>query len=347
MPEERIHQRILQRERIGIEADIDEYIRMGDNENSRALALLNQVLLPAMKTVGELFAQGELILPFVLQSAEVMRAATDHLERYLAVKGAVKKGKLVLATVYGDVHDIGKNLVKTILANNGYEVNDLGKQVPIETIVTRAIEEKADAIGLSALLVSTSQQIPLVLEELHRCGLSIPVLAGGAAVNQSFVDRIQTLADGKVYAGGVFYCRDAFDALNALDKYPAPVSPDISHKNSMEKELLALNTIELNHSEITETRIPIPPFWGHKVIEQIPLSDLFGSVNRNALFRISWGVANAKGEKWQKYQEDFNTRMIAMHAVLEKSPWLNASALYGYYPCQSDGDDLIIYDIDQ
>ena len=191
--EERIRQRILQREQAGIEGEIDAYVNSGEDQNHKALELLNQVLLPAMKTVGEQFAQGELILPFVLQSAEVMRRATDHLETYLVKSSATKKGKLVLATVYGDVHDIGKNLVKTILANNGYEVIDLGKQVTVETIVTQAIREKADAIGLSALLVSTSQQMPLVIEELNRRGLTLPVLVGGAAINQAFADRIRIL----------------------------------------------------------------------------------------------------------------------------------------------------------
>ena len=342
--EERIRQRILQREKEGIIEDIDAYVHSVDNHQSKALELLNHALLPAMKKVGEQFARGELILPFVLQSAEVMRSATDHLETYLAKSGARKKGRLVLATVYGDVHDIGKNLVKTILSNNGYEVIDLGKQVPVETIVTRAIEERANAIGLSALLVSTSQQMPLVVEELNRRGASLPVLVGGAAVNQAFTDRIKILPDGSTYRGGVFYCKDAFDALNALEDHHLPES-SISFPTSTTVNPEANEPKpSLPARQNTAVKIPEPPFWGHRIIDQIPLNELFSLLNRSALFRISWGAVNAKGEKWEKYQREFSLRLDAMRAVLDESPWLTASALYGFFPCQSDGDDLVIFD---
>lgn len=343
--DERIRQRILQREQAGLEGEIDEYVNSGKDQNSKALELLNQVLLPAMKTVGEQFAQGELILPFVLQSAEVMRSATDHLETYIANSGSQKKGKLVLATVYGDVHDIGKNLVKTILANNGYEVIDLGKQVPIETIVTRAIAEKADAIGLSALLVSTSQQMPLVIEALNHRGKAIPVLVGGAAINQAFADRIQILPGGNAYAGGVFYCKDAFDALKALEE--ANNSEDDTSVyviSQVKTEIKTQLPPELNSKPTPAVEIPKVPFFGEKILTQIPLDDLFGLINRSSLFRLSWGAANAKGEKWDKYQREFDIRLKAMKKRLDDEPWLSASALYGYFPCHSDGDDLIIFD---
>ena len=340
---ERIRQRILQREQAGIEREIDEYVDSDEDQNSKAIDLLNKVLLPAMKTVGEQFAQGELILPFVLQSAEVMRRATDHLETYLIKSSALKKGKLVLATVYGDVHDIGKNLVKTILANNGYEVIDLGKQVTVETIVTQAIREKADAIGLSALLVSTSQQMPLVIEELNRRNLTLPVLIGGAAINQAFADRIRILRDGKAYPGGVHYCKDAFDALKALE------DPEKEFRTAsvlLQTETSAPIKVhpETNFSPKPASRIPEAPFLGTKVVNVIPLDALFSLINRSALFRISWGAANAKGEKWEKYEIDFSERLRAMRAALDKKAWLHASALYGYFPCQSDGDDLVIFD---
>ena len=341
--DERIRQRILQREQEGIEVEIDEYVLSGKDQNSKALELLNQVLLPAMKTVGEQFAQGELILPFVLQSAEVMHSATDHLEIYIAKSGFQKKRRLVLATVYGDVHDIGKNLVKTILANNGFEVIDLGKQVTVETIVTRAIEEKADAIGLSALLVSTSQQMPMVVEELNRRSSNIPVLVGGAAVNQAFADRIRRLADGKPYAGGVFYCKDAFDALKVLDQHQNSGDDLSSRALTQAKTEIPQSLPVINSEPISVVKIPEPPFWGHKVVDRIPLNDLFNLINHSALFRISWGVANAKGEKWEKYLRDFTERLNAMRKVLDGEPWLSASALYAYYPCQSNGDDLIIF----
>ena len=341
--EERIRQRILQREQAGIEGDIDAYVQSAEDQNHKALELLNQVLLPAMKTVGEQFAQGELILPFVLQSAEVMRRATDHLESYLVKSSATKKGKLVLATVYGDVHDIGKNLVKTILANNGYEVVDLGKQVTVETIVTQAVREKADAVGLSALLVSTSQQMPLVIEELNRRGLTLPVLVGGAAINQAFADRIRILADGNTYPGGVYYCKDAFDALKALEnpeKDPKIPSALLHNRNSCTKK----SPSGKNHTPKLAEKIPEAPFFGAKVISEIPLDELFSLINRSALYRISWGAANAKGEKWEKYEHDFSERLKAMRKVLDEKAWLSASALYGYFPCQSEQDDLVIFD---
>jgi 5-methyltetrahydrofolate--homocysteine methyltransferase len=171
-----------------------------------------------MKQVGDDFGAGKLILPFVLQSAEAMKKAVTHLEQYLERDSSATKGKIVLATVYGDVHDIGKNLVKTILSNNGYTVIDLGKQVPGSTIIEKAIDEQANAIGLSALLVSTSQQMPLIVNELARRKLSFPVLIGGAAINRRFGYRTLFTEDGEIYPGGVFYCKDAFEGLSTLEK---------------------------------------------------------------------------------------------------------------------------------
>jgi 5-methyltetrahydrofolate--homocysteine methyltransferase len=172
-----------------------------------------------MKEVGDKFGAGELILPFVLQSAEVMKKAVAYLENFLERKEGTSKGTVVVATVYGDVHDIGKNLVKTILSNNGYEVHDLGKQVPANTIIEAAQQHNADAIGLSALLVSTSKQMPLIVNELARRGLDYPVLIGGAAINRRFGRRILFRDDtNEPYAPGVFYCKDAFEGLAVMDK---------------------------------------------------------------------------------------------------------------------------------
>src|SRR5438876_7176762 len=182
-----------------------------------AVQTLNEVLLPAMKEVGDKFGAGELILPFVLKSAECMKAAVGELEKYLIRREGVSKGSLVLCTVYGDVHDIGKNLVKTILTNNGYSVYDLGKQVPVQTIIDKAQEVRATAIGLSALLVSTSKQMPICVAELHRAGLAVPVMIGGAAINRNF-GRRAALVDGEVfYEPGVFYCKDAFEGLDTMN----------------------------------------------------------------------------------------------------------------------------------
>ena len=215
-PEEALHWQILHRKKEGIEDWIDKSV-----EKIGAVPTLNTVLLPAMKEVGDKFGAGELILPFVLQSAEVMKRAVAQLENYLERIEGHTKGKVVIATVFGDVHDIGKSLVNTILTNNGYTVVDLGKQVPIDTIVNSAIEEKADAIGLSALLVSTSKQMPACVQELHERGLEFPVLIGGAAINRDFGRRI-LYPDGKedddVYEPGVFYCKDAFVGLDTMDE---------------------------------------------------------------------------------------------------------------------------------
>src|SRR5204863_6654461 len=200
----------------GVEGMIDGWV-----EKLGAVPTLNAVLLPAMKEVGDKFGAGELILPFVLQSAEVMKRGVAQLENYLEGIEGHTKDTVVIATVFGDVHDIGKSLVNTILTNNGYTVVDLGKQVPIDTIINAAVEHKATAIGLSALLVSTSKQMPTCVAELHERGLEFPVLIGGAAINRDFGRRIlypKGKESDEVYAPGVFYCKDAFQGLDTVDQ---------------------------------------------------------------------------------------------------------------------------------
>src|SRR5213082_334649 len=224
---ERIHWQILHRRKEGIEPLITQIIEERAQElniptSESAVNVLNTVLLPAMKDVGDRFGAGELILPFVLQSAEVMKRAVAHLEGYLEKKEGYTKGKVVLATVFGDVHDIGKNLVNTILSNNGYTVYDLGKQVPLNTILDKAIEVNADAIGLSALLVSTSKQMPLCVQELDKRSMEIPVLIGGAAINRRFGRRALFVDGERAYESGVFYCKDAFEGLETMDALQAP-----------------------------------------------------------------------------------------------------------------------------
>ena len=215
-PEEALHFMILRRKKEGVEDWIDRSV-----EKIGAVPTLNEVLLPAMKEVGDKFGAGELILPFVLQSAEVMKRAVAQLENYLDKIEGHTKGKVVIATVFGDVHDIGKSLVNTILTNNGYTVIDLGKQVPVDTIINAAIENEADAIGLSALLVSTSKQMPTCVQELHERGLEFPVLIGGAAINRDFGRRIlypKGKESDEIYEPGVFYCKDAFAGLATVDQ---------------------------------------------------------------------------------------------------------------------------------
>ena len=285
-PQEKIAAHILERNSQGLENDLDLLIHLENPiaKNGSALFILNQILLPAMQSVGEKFGKGELILPFVLQSAEVMKKAVDHLEQYLQRGQTLSKGRVVLATVYGDVHDIGKNLVKTILANNGYEVVDLGKQVPAETIIQTAMEQKATAIGLSALLVSTSQQMGVVAAELQRHGLSIPLLIGGAAINAEFAERIANPSDGAAYTGGVYYCRDAFDALAVLENKKNKAVTGINQNQASPETTIEINPgkpdfeMQKNGANIQPVPIPQPPFWGSRLL--IPtLNDVLAHVN--------------------------------------------------------------------
>ncbi len=355
-PAERLHWKIVHRVKEDIEADIDFLLEAGESANSRndtAVGILNNILLPAMKEVGDKFGRGELILPFVLQSAEVMKKAVSYLENFLERKEGVSKGKLVLATVYGDVHDIGKNLVKTILSNNGYTVVDLGKQVPADTIITRAIEENADAIGLSALLVSTSKQMPLIINELQRRGLKFPVLVGGAAINQRFGRRILQIEDGTFYDPGVFYCKDAFEGLATMDELTDP-EKSITMRDRIIKEAMveldrAQPGVKVEASPLAKTvepaaDIPTPPAYGVRVVEDMPLEIIFQHLALNELFRLSWGAKNAHGTEWVKIKADYENRLAVMskQAIAEK--WLRPRGVYGYWPTQSDGNDLIIYD---
>ena len=354
-PEERLHWRIVHRHKEGVEADIDELITLetagGSSEHESAVHVLNTVLLPAMKEVGDKFGAGELILPFVLQSAEVMKKAVSHLETYLEAAEGVTKGTVVLATVYGDVHDIGKNLVKTILSNNGYTVVDLGKQVPAETIISAAVEHNADAIGLSALLVSTSKQMSLIVNELHRRSLQFPVLVGGAAINRRFGRRINFTEDQKLYDSGVFYCKDAFEGLETMDGLTNPDTRSSllgSIRDQAEREIgrksQSSKASTLNRSTvIPEPLIPDRYSLGPKVVKDMPLEIIFQHLFKNELFRLSWGAKNARGDEWQKLKSEFETRLSEMQKDALNNGWLKPQAVYGYWPCQSHGDDLIVY----
>ena len=305
---EKIHYQILHRKKDGIEALIDQ-----EAVSRGAVPTLNEVLLPAMKEVGDKFGAGELILPFVLQSAEVMKKAVAQLEKYLEKKEGYTKGKVVLATVFGDVHDIGKSLVNTILTNNGYTVYDLGKQVPVNTIIDKAVEVGATAIGLSALLVSTSKQMPLCVKELHRQGLNFPVLIGGAAINRPYGYRAG-LIDGNPdapYLPGVFYCKDAFEGLDMMDKLTDPAQTaaftakvrdearaflsnqaDRAAKVAATSARLATETAERiaasggkRLSAVPDViQLPKPPFWGWRTVQDIPLDDLLPLIDYNTLY---------------------------------------------------------------
>ncbi|HSK09289.1 MAG TPA: dihydropteroate synthase, partial [Vicinamibacterales bacterium] len=385
-PAERLHWRVLHRQPDGCEADVDAVVAEGVREitgianftmqpgyhypnpdtSGVAVRVLNQVLLPAMKEVGDRFGSGELILPFVLQSAEAMKRAVSHLERYLERSEGVSKGRVVLATVYGDVHDIGKNLIKTILANNGYSVHDLGKQVPANTVVDEAIALKADVIGLSALLVSTSRQMPIVVRELDRRGLAIPLLVGGAAINREF-GRDITYIDERAYPGGVLYCRDAFEGLETVDRLVDPAA----RRDLLEGERRAADVRRLpvaaDATDVTrsavETRagdVPEPPFWGPRTVPSIPLEEVFARLNETRLFKVAWGGGGPRGRgdttapagargaaarpEWKQLRTEFSERLARMKQDAAEQRWLAPAAVYGYFPAQSDGNHVVVFD---
>src|SRR5580700_7088253 len=352
-PEEALHFHILRRRRDGVEEQIDRSV-----EKIGAVPTLNEVLLPAMKEVGDKFGAGELILPFVLQSAEVMKRAVAQLEKYLDKIEGYTKGTVVLATVFGDVHDIGKSLVNTILTNNGYTVIDLGKQVPIQTIVDAAQEHEATAIGLSALLVSTSKQMPACIAELHAKNLDYPVLIGGAAINRAFGYRA-LYPGGKeseeVYEPGVFYCKDAFEGLAVMDQL---VDAD-AHAALVEKlragatafrakgeepvEEVNLADDSVRSPARTDAPVPTPPWWGVKEVE-VDLDEVYKHLDTHVLFKLHWGGRGVKGEAWKRLVgEDFKPRLERMW---REQTYLHPRALLGYFPCNSDGNDIIVWDPD-
>jgi 5-methyltetrahydrofolate--homocysteine methyltransferase len=355
-PEEALHWHILRRKKDGVEEWIDR-----SNEKIGAVPTLNEVLLPAMKEVGDKFGAGELILPFVLQSAEVMKRAVAQLENYLDRIEGHTKGKVVIATVFGDVHDIGKSLVNTILTNNGYTVVDLGKQVPVETIIEAAVENEADAIGLSALLVSTSKQMPICVQELHQRGLEFPVLIGGAAINRDFGRR--TLYPlGKesddVYEPGVFYCKDAFQGLDTMDALIDGEAREalVERIHAEAKQLREKPVVVDNSPPTTDTSVrsaasadnPIPeaPFQGAREVE-IDLDEVYPYLDRHVLFKLHWGGKGVKGEAWRELvegndeEEGFAPRLERMW---REQDYLHPRARLGYFPCNSDGNALIVFD---
>ncbi|HRE47057.1 MAG TPA: methionine synthase [Aggregatilineales bacterium] len=347
-PEQKLHWQIVHRKKEGVEALVDACL-----QNQNAVAVLNNVLLPAMKEVGDKFGAGELILPFVLQSAETMKKTVAYLENFLEKKEGTTKGTVVLATVYGDVHDIGKNLVKTILSNNGYTVHDLGKQVPANVIIEAAQTHNADAIGLSALLVSTSKQMPLIVNELARRGLTYPVLIGGAAINRRFGRRILFLDEGGApYAPGVFYCKDAFEGLDTMEQL---VNPD-SRTTLLERIVTEANT-EMDKVQpqrpassgrkallAPAPHVPTPPFWGAKSILKMPTEIVLQYLHKPELFRLNWGAKNTHGAEWEKISADFEARLAKMSRQAMFEHLLEPRAVYGYFPANSLGDDLLIYD---
>ncbi|MBA3263786.1 MAG: homocysteine S-methyltransferase family protein [Thermoleophilaceae bacterium] len=357
-PEEALHYHILRRKKEGVEEWIDRSV-----EKIGAVPTLNEVLLPAMKEVGDKFGAGELILPFVLQSATVMKRAVAQLENHLERIEGHTKGKVVIATVFGDVHDIGKSLVNTILTNNGYTVIDLGKQVPIDTIINAAIENEADAIGLSALLVSTSKQMPTCVQELHQRGLEFPVLIGGAAINRDFGRRIlypKGKESEEIYEPGVFYCKDAFAGLATIDQLV-----DDERRGGLvtrardEARVLREQVVKVDDgppvtddsvrsSARTDLSVPEPPFWGARELD-VDLDDVYPHLDRHVLFKLHWGGRGKKGEEWRQIVEgDGEEEGFApkLERMWREQDYLRPRVRLGYFPAAADGNELIVFDPD-
>jgi len=310
-----------------------------------AIKTLNDDLLPAMKEVGDKFGAGELILPFVLKSAECMKAAVAELERYLLKEEGTSKGKLVLGTVYGDVHDIGKNLVKTIFENNGYTVYDLGKQVPLQKFIEKIGEVKADAIGLSALLVSTSKQMQFFVEHARKNNLQIPILCGGAAINTNYINRIAK--EGGIHKAGVFYCQTMFDGLKAMDKLVSSEREQYLQewKEKIEKwkeTTIQKETISLPHSGIKPVTPPVPPVINKPIRLaplQINLKEVWNYLNKKSLFKLSWGVRGNLAQEAEKEHEqllDEWKKRITAEGLFEPR------AVYAYFRCHNVNDKLVV-----
>ena len=356
----RCYFRIVNRLKEGIEDDVVQAIadRLKDSNSTKdsdgqlvlrasskeaaheaAVETLNEVLLPAMKEVGDKFGAGELILPFVLKSAECMKAAVAELEKYLIKQEGVSKGRLVICTVYGDVHDIGKNLVKTILVNNGYTVYDLGKQVPLQKILEKITEVNADAVGLSALLVSTSKQMQYFVEQARQNGINMPVLCGGAAINSNYINRIAK--EGGIYSPGVFYCKTAFDGLKVMNRLMSPDREQFVNewKQKLEKwderhhPVMTVEQSQIPHSSIKPIEPPIPPHINRPTRLKpfgINLNEVWKYVNKKSLFVLQWGI-RGRGASDQDPEELFSRWKDRV--ISEKL--FEPRAVYGFYKCHN------------
>jgi 5-methyltetrahydrofolate--homocysteine methyltransferase len=373
--DERLQRRIIDGERNGLENDLDEALA-----SRPALAIINDTLLAGMKTVGELFGSGEMQLPFVLQSAEVMKTAVAYLEPHMEKADSGGKGTIVLATVKGDVHDIGKNLVDIILTNNGYTVVNIGIKQPITAILDAAEEHAADAIGMSGLLVKSTVIMKENLEEMNSRGIAdkFPVLLGGAALTRAYVEHDLS----EIFAGDVHYARDAFDGLRMMDALMAvrkggvavnPNGPDDTKLSEEESRKLAERKARRERSlRIADQRraaedaeqveqparsdvaadnpIPAPPFWGSRVIKGIPLADYASMLDERATFMGQWGLRGARAGNGPSYEDLVETegrpRLRYWLDRFQTEGVLEAAVVYGYFPCVSEGNDLVVLNDD-
>ncbi|MGW6581420.1 methionine synthase [Streptomyces globisporus] len=348
--DERLQRRIIDGEKNGLEADLDEAL-----QDTPALDIVNNTLLEGMKVVGELFGSGQMQLPFVLQSAEVMKSAVAHLEPHMEKSDDEGKGTIVLATVRGDVHDIGKNLVDIILSNNGYNVVNLGIKQPVSAILEAAEEHRADVIGMSGLLVKSTVIMKENLQELNqrKMAADFPVILGGAALTRAYVE--QDLHE--IYEGEVRYARDAFEGLRLMDALigvkrgvPGAALPELKQRRVPKKDVAVLEVEEPEgsvRSDVSITNpIPEPPFRGTRVIKGIPLKDYASWLDEGALFKGQWGLKQARTGDGPTYEELVETEgrphLRGWLDHLQSNNLLEAAVVYGYFPCVSKGEDLIL-----
>ena len=346
---ERLRRRIIDGERTGLEPDLDEALQTRD-----ALDIINVDLLEGMKVVGDLFGRGEMQLPFVLQSAEVMKTAVAYLEPHMERTDTSGKGTIVLATVKGDVHDIGKNLVDIILTNNGYTVVNLGIKQPVSTIVEAAETNDADVVGMSGLLVKSTVVMRENLEEmnLRKVAQRWPVLLGGAALTRSYVE--QDLA--RIYDGEVRYARDAFEGLRLMDAFmavkkgvPGAELPALRERRVATTAVLsetAPDDMPARSDVATDNLVPTPPFWGDRVVKGVALAEYASYLDERATFMGQWGLRGARSGNGPTYEELVETegrpRLRYWLDRLHTEGILEAAVVYGYFPCYSEGDDLVV-----
>ena len=342
---ERLQRRIIDGEKVGLETDLKEAMALG----TPPLEIINTHLLEGMKIVGELFGKGEMQLPFVLQSAEVMKTAVAVLEPFMEKTGDEGRGTMLLATVKGDVHDIGKNLVDIILTNNGYRVVNIGIKQTINQIIDGAIDSNADAIGMSGLLVKSTVIMKENLQEITARGLDQkwPIVLGGAALTRAYVE--QDLA--ALFPGEVRYARDAFEGLRLMDSIMAVKRGDPGAALPALRERKVANTriksedlpIDTRRSDVAaDVDIPTPPFFGSRVVKGIQLSDYAGMLDERALFVGQWGLKGNRGEYENMVEAEGRPRLRSLLNEVQSSGWLNAAVVYGYFPCYSEGNDLVI-----
>ena len=342
---ERLERRIIDGEKVGLEDDLKEAMSIG----KPPLEIINNHLLEGMKTVGELFGKGEMQLPFVLQSAEVMKTAVAILEPFMEKTGDEGRGTMLLATVKGDVHDIGKNLVDIILTNNGYRVVNIGIKQTINQIIDGAIESNADAIGMSGLLVKSTVIMKENLQEITARGLDQkwPIVLGGAALTRAYVE--QDLAS--MFPGEVRYARDAFEGLRLMDSImavkrgePGAALPALrERKVAHTRTKIEDQPIDTSRSDVaTDVDIPTPPFFGSRVVKGIQLSDYAGMLDERALFVGQWGLKGNRGEYENMVETEGRPRLRSLLNEVQANGWLNAAVVYGYFPCYSEGNDLVI-----